>query len=460
MTTSTSIVPTESEQGVLDSGCTSNLATSSTYCIDKQPTSHGLRVGIPNGQVMTASHIAELDLRHLPIQLNRRARATSVLPHLQKSLISLGQLCDNGCDYVLLDRHYASVIKDGNTTGIGSRDTTTGMWVVDLEPSCTPKPLPIQHPTYRHQANSAYEQKTKVQLIDFLHRACFSPTMSTWTQAIEKNFFTTWPGLTAEAVRKYLPKSLATAKGHLKTTRKNLRSTSKLLPTESIIPSKSTVMTTPISSPEPPVRTHFAYPKVIEITGQIYSDQTGRFPVTSSKGNKYIMVVYDYDSAAILAEPIKNRSERELLRSYSKMHKHLTDRGLKPHLQKLDNECSGALKQYMRENNVDFQLVPPYNHRQNAAERAIGIWKDHFIAGLASLDPTFPMHLWCRLIDQCTQTLNLMRASRINPRLSAEAQLNGAFDYNKTPLAPPGTKVLIHETPNRRRTWAVHGVDG
>jgi hypothetical protein len=53
-----------------------------------------------------------------------------------------------------------------------------------------------------------------------------------------------------------------------------------------------------------------------------------------------------------------------------------------------------------------------------------------------------------------------MRPSRINPRLSAEAQLNGAFDYNKTPLAPPGMKVLIHETPNRRRTRAVHGVDG
>jgi hypothetical protein len=111
----------------------------------------------------------------------------------------------------------------------------------------------------------------------------------------------------------------------------------------------------------------------------------------------------------------------------------------------------------MCQQHVDFQLVPPYDHRQNAAKRAIGIWKDHFVAGLASLDPTFPMHLWCRLITQCTQTLNLLRPSRINPRLSAEAQLNGAFDYNKTLLAPPGTKVLIH-TPNR--TWAVHGVDG
>ena len=47
-------------------------------------------------------------------------------------------------------------------------------------------------------------------------------------------------------------------------------------------------------------------------------------------------------------------------------------------------------------------------------------------------------------LPQATQTLNLLRRSRINPQLSAEAKLNGAFDYNRTPMAPPGTKVLIH----------------
>jgi hypothetical protein len=203
------------------------------------------------------------------------------------------------------------------------------------------------------------------------------------------------------------------------------------------------------------------YAHVVDITGKIYSDQTGRFPVMSSKGNQYIMIVYDYDSAAILAEPLKNRTKQELVRAYSKLHQHLTERGLKPQLQKLDNKCPAALKQFMRQVNVDFQLVPPYNHQQNDAdERAIWIWKDYFVAGLASLHPNFPKHLWCHLIHQCTQTLNPMRPSRINPLLSAEAQLNGAFNYNKTPLAPPDTKVLIHETPNKCRTWAVHGTDG
>jgi hypothetical protein len=60
-------------------------------------------------------------------------------------------------------------------------------------------------------------------------------------------------------------------------------------------------------------RTNWVYQQAVEVSGQIFSDQTGRFPVTSSKGNQYIMVVYDYGSNHILAEPLKSRSEHELV---------------------------------------------------------------------------------------------------------------------------------------------------
>eukprot|EP00957_Ditylum_brightwellii_P009769 736667-Ditylum_brightwellii.AAC.1 len=52
-----------------------------------------------------------------------------------------------------------------------------------------------------------------------------------------------------------------------------------------------------------------------------------------------------------------------------------------------------------------------------------------------------------------------MRASRLNPRLSAKAQLNGALNFNQTPLAPPGTRDLIHEKPKVQMTWGNHSVD-
>ena len=85
--------------------------------------------------------------------------------------------------------------------------------------------------------------------------------------------------------------------------------------------------------------------------------------------------------------------------------------------------------------------------------------KDHLIAGLISCNPNFPLHLWDRLIPHATLTLNLLRPSRLNPILLAEAQLNGAFEFNRTPLGPPGTRFIVQETPDNRHTWAPHGVD-
>jgi hypothetical protein len=111
--------------------------------------------------------------------------------------------------------------------------------------------------------------------------------------------------------------------------------------------------------------------------GQIYMDQTGLFPVVCSKVNKYIMVLYEYDDNAILAEPIKNRTSAELLRAFQVMEKKLTARGFQQKLMRLDNEASQLLKSYLNENNITFQLVSPYSHLRNAAERAIRSFKDH-----------------------------------------------------------------------------------
>jgi hypothetical protein len=107
-----------------------------------------------------------------------------------------------------------------------------------------------------------------------------------------------------------------------------------------------------------------------------------------------------------------------------------------------------------------FQLVPPGVHRANAAERSIRTFKNHFNAGLCSTDPDFPVHLWDRLLDQAVLTLNLMRGSRINPKLSAWAQVHGQYDSNKNPIAPPGTRVLVHVKPTQRSTWSPHAEAG
>jgi hypothetical protein len=70
------------------------------------------------------------------------------------------------------------------------------------------------------------------------------------------------------------------------------------------------------------------------------------------------------------------------------------------------------------------------------------------------------MHLWDRLLPQAVITLNMLRTSRINPKLSAATYIFGQYDFNRAPMAPPGTRIIAHETPSRRRTWAPHGQDG
>ena len=99
-------------------------------------------------------------------------------------------------------------------------------------------------------------------------------------------------------------------------------------------------------------------------------------------------------------------------------------------------------------------------HRRNAAEQAIRTFKKNFLAGLATCDKNFPLQEWDRLIAQATITLNLLRASRVNPNLSAHTYVFGNFNFNKTPMAPPGTKVIIHNKSPVRGSWDFDGTEG
>ena len=123
----------------------------------------------------------------------------------QQSLLSLGQFCDNGFVTILtktnayLIKHNDAIIKDA--TAIGARNFSNGLWDVNLAKNKTV----IANYAYEEVCNSAYHMATIKDLIVYLHRACFSPTMSTWTQAIDAGYFATWPGLTSKLVKKISP---------------------------------------------------------------------------------------------------------------------------------------------------------------------------------------------------------------------------------------------------------------
>jgi hypothetical protein len=252
-------------------------------------------------------------------------------------------------------------------------------------------------------ANAAIGAPTTAAMIKFDHAALFSPALSTLNHALANHWLLNFPGLSSKALRKHPPQSLATTKGHLDQQRMNQRST-KTTSTVSAPHDDETSDLTPTGIDE---RSHYCFAATYEATGQIFTDQTGRFVTPSSRGNNYIIVLYDYDSNHIFVQPIKNCQAQTILDGFKTLHSRLCKAGLRPKLQRLDNECSDILKDYMKEERIDYQLVPNGLHRRNAAERAIRTFKNHFIVGLCSVDPQFPLHLWDRLLPQAELTLNL-----------------------------------------------------
>ena len=95
--------------------------------------------------------------------------------------------------------------------------------------------------------------------------------------------------------------------GHLDQQRKNTQST-KLQKDD------HNTMTSP-SPLEKGLSTHAMYAATIcynEPMGKLYTNLTGRFPVQSSRGHKYILVAYNFDSNST---PLKSRHDNDTIKA-------------------------------------------------------------------------------------------------------------------------------------------------
>lgn len=421
----------------------------------------GIAVKLPNGDIMYSTKQANLDI---DANLPKDATVAHIFPHLASgSLLSVGKLCDAGCTAIFNNKKLY-ILHNGKIIMQGTRQENK-LWTIDSKNKSTTTKQPFQH-----SLNIMVDTPTIAERIKFHHASLFSPVLETLKIAIENNFLSSFPGFTITQLRKHLPNPSAIVKGHMRATPHSFRSTKQQFKSNYHLYNATDMATNKeshISPEEPPPsqekenqRTHEIYPACLPASGQIFTDQTGKFPVISSSGNQYLMILYDYDSNYIFAEPIPNRTEFQLLQAYKKMKTTLQRRGLTPKLQRLDNEASRLLQQEMEDSNIKYQLTPAGTHRRNAAETAISIFKNHFISGLATTNPDFPLKLWDKLVPQAEITLNLLRPSRINPRLSAYAQIHGQFDFSKTPLAPPGMKIMAHVLPKNRASWDTHAKPG
>ena len=432
---------------------------------------------------------------NLILNLPNEVTKAHIVSSFKKNLISIPQVVDAGYKAVF-DQSTVTIInqKTKKVSWKGDRNKTTGLWELPIteiheydnhDDSYKHKDIstPSNNPFNRWRNtkvslsslnNSSSKnqdiQQTKIHCnatsshtleehINFLHQACGNPVKSTWLAAINNNHYKSWPNLTAKNVNKYLYKTIHTLKGHMQQTRKNKGKLRKIKENETEIITDKDIINDFFPQPSR-AQTNQCFTKVINITGLTAMDLSGKFPITSSRGNKYIFLWYDYDSNTIKAIPIKSREKEEQVRAYNICYEYYALRGFVPQITKLDNEASEMLKNNMRKKEVKYQMVPPSIHRQNSAERAMRTWKEHAKATISTFDPDLPLQLWCQFLEAIDIQLNMLRASRLHPQISAHCHLNGEFDYLKTPMVPLGTKATIFVPPKDQKTWAYHAMEG
>jgi hypothetical protein len=130
-----------------------------------------------------------------------------------------------------------------------------------------------------------------------MHAVCGYPVKSTWLKAIKAGNYMGWPILTERNVQKYYQEMIKTAKGHLNQTRKNVQTTKV----------KATLLETCNTSHLYGKKVCNVYTQTYMVQETTFSDQTDQFPIQSLCGNKYIMVMVEIDSNAILIKPMKTK---------------------------------------------------------------------------------------------------------------------------------------------------------
>jgi hypothetical protein len=271
-----------------------------------------------------STHTAMLDCDNIPEQ----ARHAHIVPGLHHtSLISIKALCDAGCS-VVYNSDECRVYLKGKLVWTGIREPSTGLWILPLTPRKENLHALDLHQPHRpaETANSAYSMSSKESHIKFLHRCLLSPPKKTLLKALENNQFTSWPGFTLTAVKKYLPESSpATDKGHMKRHKQGLWSTKlKGVQHELDMIEYNRDMNPPVEHEK--FNQLFCSPILLDNkNGTVYTDFTGKFPLRSIDGMTSIFILYDWSSNSILATPVTDFKESTIVDTFKDNLRYLTE---------------------------------------------------------------------------------------------------------------------------------------
>jgi hypothetical protein len=236
-----------------------------------------------------------------------------------------------------------------------------------------PNPPPNEFGFFTHTI------QTKANIIKFAHQSMCSSKISTLFKAIRRCFLDGCPNLSAKGVTCYLNPIPTTTKGHMKQPHQGIRTTTqqpRLPPSGRQGP---TVHVTPLADEdcwivdisEPSFHAGLLDhgPSVIvkgddssvgnifcfaafadKRTGVLYNDLTGSVIYMSLEENVCYLIVYNFESNAILGLPISGFDDNTVFAAYKTQFEFLESKGYKIKLNVMDNQCTKQIKKFLTDN--------------------------------------------------------------------------------------------------------------
>jgi hypothetical protein len=325
---------------VIDTAASVTLLTKKTPAASTTQPNIQISVVQPGGDCITTTHAIDLLLSNLPPEACLAHR----LPGLVINLFTIAILCDTSCK-VFFHKTGCKVTLDGKTILQGWSDPKKCLWCVMIfndgwmtkltvrdvtRPiiplSTTPtghlaSSMPIM-PSKSNMtlANSLYKCYNTGQLKNY-HFACLNyPVKSTLTKAIDRGYLKVWQRLTSQRTRRHILVSTKSEMGHMDQQCQGVQSTQS---TPTTVPIQSPhIFDDPIEDvpqdPTMPALTLSSWPST-KNNGNLFTNQTDRFPITSKCGDAYVVVFHIFDANTNQSILIKNQSKD--LCAYCKIYK-------------------------------------------------------------------------------------------------------------------------------------------
>jgi hypothetical protein len=314
---------------------------------------------------------------------------------LVHNLLGIAPFADCGCKAVLTATDFN--LYHGKNLLLRGKRHSANLWHIVL-------PVPNGHETTtiptlgtktEHVLLLNEDTRTDRKYVQFIHACLGSPPPSTFLRAVERGYLshpTQFPRLTAKMMRKHMPESEATARGHLnknptsqphelseavsarrRAHLKNPHGAPSTSPTckprfvagrraqvNKLKQQHQTAPTSPTTKPPPPF-----YPTKVPLSTTLHLDYTGRMPIRGSRGTLYFLVATW--GSYIHIRPLNTLTGKETAEALEATILFFRKHHVALDTIRMDNQTSPEIRAMATSLGLEWELVNPYQKEPNRA---------------------------------------------------------------------------------------------